>query len=408
MPSLILTLPATSLPSAAPTCAAVWTDDGSTVQRQTEAPLALLKASEGTDTVLVVPAAQLSWHRVDMPRGSLGRSADAPRLRAVLHGILEERLLDEWESLHLALQPQAQDGAPCWVAVCQREWLKAWIEALERAGHGISRIVPECHPVAAGAQTQAWIQGPNDRALVLACTSDGVTLMPLGGQVQTLLGASLGRDCRIQAEPSVVELAEHFFPDQVQLQSHAERVLLAAQGPWDLAQFDLVRTRSTRLRKQLAQAWTNLWSAPHWRPARWAVAALVGIHVIGVQAWAWQERQALAAKRASINSLLTSTFPEVRLVVDAPLQMARALADLQRQNGAAAQTDLETFLSHLHTTAPELPAPTAIEFLSNELRLQETGVTPQTLAALNQRLQPLGYVARVEAQDLVLRAQERR
>ncbi|MFO1264323.1 MAG: type II secretion system protein GspL [Rhodoferax sp.] len=406
MPTLILTPPA-SLPPAAPTCAAVWTHDGATVQRQTQAPLALLAPGEGTDTVVLVPLALLSWHRLELPRGTLARTrmADGTRLRAVLHGMLEDRLLDDAEHLHLALQPQAQDGEPVWVAACDHAWLKAWLDALEQAGHAVSRIVPEAHPTLPGEPAHLHVLGPQDRPVLVTCTGQGVLPLPLDATSQTLCSAMAPPDTPLWTEPAVADAAERLFAGRVQLQTEAERALQAAQGTWDLAQFDLTRTAATRLRKQLGAAVQSALQAPQWRPARWAAVALVVANLAGLQAWAWKEQATLATKRETLRTILTSTFPDVRLVVDAPLQMARALADLQRQNGAAAHADLETMLGQFQALAPELTAPAAIEFVANELRLQGTGATAAALADLNSRLRAQGYGARLDGEVLVLRTE---
>lgn len=401
MPTLIIALP-TSLPSAAVACAAVWSD-GATVLRHTEAPLAQLATPDGGDTVVMVPCTQLSWHQLQLPRGTLSRMGDGTRLRAILQGLLEERLLDEVDQLHLALQPQAQDDSPVWVAACPRGWLKAWLDALEQAGHRVSRIVPEYHPLPGGEPTRLVVQGQADAPVLVACGALGVAILPLAAHTLEVLDAPTRTHAPVLAEPATADAAERAFAGRVQLQTRAASALQAAQGSWDLAQLDLVRNRSTRLRKQWGAALQAFWQSPAWRPARWALLALVLVNLVGVQALAWKEQSALAAKRNAIRSLLTTTFPDIRLVVDAPVQMARALADLQRQNGAAAQSDLETMLGQFQALAPDFVAPDAIEFVANELRLQGTGVNTETLPALNSRLQGAHYQARLEGEQLVLR-----
>ena len=96
--------------------------DGSTVDSHGAAQAALLPAAAraGAEVVALVPATMLSWHRVELPKGTSARS---PRLRAVLEGLLEDRLLDEPEGLHFAIQPNARGAGPLWVATCDRAWL---------------------------------------------------------------------------------------------------------------------------------------------------------------------------------------------------------------------------------------------------------------------------------------------
>ena len=80
--------------------------------------------------------------------------------------------------------------------------------------------------------------------------------------------------------------------------------------------FDLLRTRGTRTRKQLAQMTGDLLQSPRWRPARWALVAIVLANLAGLQVWAWKEQAALAAKRTGLREILTITFPDVRVVVE--------------------------------------------------------------------------------------------
>ena len=410
MTLLIVSLPQ-ALPTAALLCEAVLSDDGRTVLRPVQAPAALLPAPSGVEIVAVVPAVRLSWHRLALPRGALKaglfQEGNTGRLRAVLDGLLEDLVLDETSQLHFAIEPQPRTGEPVWVAACDRTWLHAWLGALAQAGRPVARIVPELTPPSGDASDSAslHVTGTPDHAQLMLAGPDGVTLMPLS--VATAALVAWPEEAQVLAEPGVAALAEQFFNRPATLQTAPERWLAAAQSDWDLAQFDLLYTRGTRLRKRLSVMVSSLFRAPRWRAARWAAVALVAVNLMGLQTWAWKERSALEAQRAAIQSTLTATFPEVRVVVDAPVQMTRALADLQRRNGIASAADMETMLGQLQAAAPDTTTLSAIEFVAGELRLKGLDPAAAELAGISARLQALGYSARLEAGGLVMKEERR-
>lgn len=414
MTTFIVTLPDT-LPAPATLCHCAVTSDGSTVTRHSETSLALMALPAGAEVVVMVPAQRLSWHRLELPRGTLDRKlfedSDALRLRAVLDGLLEDRLLDEPTQMHFALEPHAKAGVPIWVSACDREWLHAWVSALEQAGLPIARIIPELAPPPAdeAAAVAFQVTGTTEEALLMASGPLGVTLLPLSDTALHLVLTPEGRESleSVTADPAVAALAEQHFRCKVNLQNHPQRAVLAAQTGWDLAQFDLLRNRRTRILKQLSSMATALRQAPQWRAVRWGAVALLAIHLIGLQTWAWKVQSAHNAKRSAMRSILTTTFPDIRVVVDAPVQMARALADLQRQSGTASSADLETILGQFQAAAPETPAPTAIEFIAGEVLLKGLDPSAPPLIEVVPKLQTQGYAARWDGDNLAIK-QERR
>src|SRR5207237_8097175 len=122
----------------------------------------------GSGMGAVVPATMLSWHRVELPKGVTART---PRLRAVLEGLLEDRLLDDPETLHFALQPNARADAAVWIATCNREWLRGAMQLLEGAGRPVARIVPEFAPQ---AQPALYAMGDPEDALLVVTGPEGV------------------------------------------------------------------------------------------------------------------------------------------------------------------------------------------------------------------------------------------
>jgi general secretion pathway protein L len=204
----------------------------------------------------------------------------------------------------------------------------------------------------------------------------------------------------IVAEPAVAALAEHLTQRPVRLQPSAERWLAAAHGRWDLAQFDFNTSGSSRAWKQLAAHATVLLQAPQWRAARWGCAALAAAQLLGLNAWAWKESSSLDAQRSTIRNTLTATFPGVKVVVDAPLQMGRELALLRQSAGATSPRDLEAMLNALATALPAPHSVTALEYVPGEAKLK--GIASSTASAVADALRGSGYSARMEGNQLVL------
>ena len=415
MSTLILFLPP-GRPEPATEYSYTLTADGHTALTHAAAPAALLPepTRPGGEVVAVVPARALSWQRVQLPPGlPLGAGQQTPRLRSVLEGLLEDRLLDDAAQLHFALQPDAQAGAPLWVAVCDRTWLREHLQALEAAGRRVARVVPEFAPgpTASGRPELCALGTPEDACVVLAGQGAdlGVAVLPLSPMALTLARAGAGVDdddddaLVVRAEPAVAALAERTLGQRVALHTASQRALDAARGDWDLAQFDLASTGRTRALRKLGSAASALLYAPQWRAARWGAALLVVAHLVGLNAWAWQERQALAAKQAAVRNALTQTFPKVQVVVDAPVQMERELAQLRQAAGSVSARDLEPLLAAAGGALPPGRLPTGIEYTPGELRLRGVALAPEEETALAARLQAAGYRARMDDGSLLLR-----
>ena len=267
--------------------------DGHQATRHGTAAASTLPAvGRASEIVALVPVRALSWQRVTLPPGV---GPNSPRLRNVLEGLLEDRLLDDPAQLHFALEPGARPGASAWVAVCDRAWLRDALQALEAAGRPVARVVPELAP---GATDAVLVLGTCPEDALLAATpgpDQGVVLLPLAAASMALTGLDADPPPPLVAEPAVAALAEQALGRSAQLQTEHERALLAARSPWDLAQMDLASSGRTRTLRKAGSLAGQLLRAPQWRAARWGAAVLLLAHLAGLIAWAWQERQMLAA-----------------------------------------------------------------------------------------------------------------
>ena len=355
---------------------------------------ALLPATaRASEVVAVVPVELLSWHRVELPKGMGTGSA---RLRPVLEGLLEDRLLDETTQLHLALEPAAgPGGGPVWVAACDKSWLHGHLQALETAQRRVSRVVPEFSPEAGVLRMHVISDAGLPQLIMTGGQVAGVMRLPLTTAAMAL-APSTEDDAEILmfAEPEVVELAEKLLQRKVELTTRPQRWLEAAQSPWDLAQFELASSSRLRAVKRLTMFARDLLHAPAGRPARWGFALLVVIHLVGLNIWSWQVQNNLQAQRTAIASTLTQTFPRIKLVVDAPLQMERELVVLRQTSGTLSDRDLEPVLVALGSVARADLSLGAIEFMAGETRLKGMQLGAPEASRISEQLQRLGYAAR--------------
>lgn len=382
----------------------VLSNDGIVSDESASVPVALLPSVGSSDEIVaLVPANRLSWHQVQLPKGTLSRGmledTGNPRLRSILEGLLEERLLDDTQQLHFALAPTPQADAPVWVAVCERAWLRMALQALEQSGRPANRIVPEFAPDFPA--DVLYVMGEPDQAQMVFTSRGGVSVWPLSAASMAML--DWPQTSGIVAEPAVAALVEQLFQRSVTLQQAGQHELQAIQSPWDLAQFDLVSTSRTRVWKRAGKMIASFARSPRWRAARVALLTLLLVNLVGVNAKAWKEKSAIESKRAAVAELLVSTFPSVRVVVDAPLQMAREVAALQQASGVASGRDLEAMLGSFAAVVPANTVPNAIEFVSNELHLKGLKLTQEELSELSFKLNAQGYSASTQDDGLLIK-----
>jgi general secretion pathway protein L len=384
-----------------------------TISSHGSAPLALLPKAD--DAVLLLPSSTLSWHKVSLPK--LSRSISAQKMRAILDGLIEEQLLDDTALLHIAhLRPATKaskvGSSPDWLAVCDKGWLTRHLNAIRDAGHRVSRIVPEAFPLPARNKMaddythHIHISGMPEAAMVTIAQASGVLCAPLA-HAHAIWPALDAEDfARITAEPAVAEAAEAVLDTKVtimQSAQHALHAMLDAQiHGVDLAQGDLIVAGRGRWLQQAGAVLRNLASTPAWRPARIGLGVLILAHIVGLNAWAWKERSALDTKRSQATQLLTQTFPNVKVVVDAPVQMQRELTALRRASGVVGSRDLESMYARFSLLANINTAPVAIDFAAGEVSIKGSGLGATQLSELQPKLQSAGLAARSEADRIII------
>lgn len=347
----------------------------------TSAEACLGELPPADELVLVLPAQCLSWQRLDLPR--------VPRMRLpqALAGLLEERLLCDPAQLHFAVAPDASPGQPTWVAVCDKVWLRQVLMFFEAGGWPVSRVVPQAAPLPLGSPARWQVVGRPDAAWLLRSADDGVQCLPFDALAADWLCLDASHT---QAEPALAAWVEQITGAPVAVCSLGQSLQKAAQSPWSLAQFDLAIRLQQRWLSEALRQW-RLWLADTaWRPLRWGLLACVLVQVIGLNAWAWNERLALQAKQAALGQLLNRYFPSLP-VVDPALQFQRELIALQRATSALAADDLETLMGVLAREAPNLPPPTGLSYQAQSLILRGIDLPPGVAASLAERLGRVGY-----------------
>lgn len=386
----------------------VLSDDGQSIQRSGQAAASLLPATSRTTQVsAVIPAAQLSWHAVTLPLGLNVQSRRQQRLRAVLDGLLEEKLLDEPASMHLALDAGSAAGQTCWVAACDKSWLQSHLQALEQHGHAASRLLPEQWP---SSTAQLLLSGDSTQPQLSATGLDAQTclvVLPLNADASLLppLLARLPEDLPVLAEPHLARSAEA-LQRPVTIFTAAQRLLQSHGYAGDLAQFDLDLGGSTRAKRRLLDAWHGFAKAPQWRAARWAAGIAVVAQLAGLNAWAFRENRAIELRQQQAKQVLQSTFPHVPVIIDAPVQMQRELDLLRSNSGALSANDLEALLA-ASAGIQGVQDAKSLQYQDKQLRISGLDLSPEALGDAQQSLQANGYVLQREGTELVLSAKAR-
>jgi general secretion pathway protein L len=170
----------------------------------------------------------------------------------------------------------------------------------------------------------------------------------------------------------------------------------------DLAQGDISLTGSGRALQSLVEGVRNFFFTPQWRAARWGVALVVLANLLGLNLWAWKAHAQVQAQRDQMKQLLTSSFPNVKVVVDAPLQMQRELIALRQSQGQLSGRDFESIYARFSAVAGINTAPNAIEYIVNEVTISGLNVPASQLESLSPKLQSAGLSVRSDSQRLIV------
>ena len=407
MRTLLLQLPLTP-PGPHALYGQAWTDTAAPGRLSAQTlPLGLLPPpGRGDEVAVIVPAAALSWHRVNLPAG-LGRQT--ARLLPALQGLLEEQLLQDVSQVHMALPPQwstRSSSEALWVAVCDKGWLLQHLQALEDAGLPVQRLVPEFSPPAQGTSWHAL--GQPDGGWLWCCSAEhGVSGWPVSMANQL---PGLGADgADLLAEPGLAGWAQERHPDRVKLVETASHWSAALASGWDLAQFEL----ATRLRQRHLTRWRQrfdaFWRHSAWRPARWGLLAALLVQLVGLNAWAWVTRQQWQAQQDAWAQMLQESFPQVKVVVDAPLQMAREVARLRQGSGQLTSADFEAQLQALGSALPAgMASPTRLEYKDGTLQWPALPLGSAQKITFEQSLAQQGYTLQMQGDVWRLQPREER
>jgi general secretion pathway protein L len=325
------------------------------LRRTGEGPAAEMPRGKAVE--LVLPAERVLFARLKLPR------VNAATIRQLLPYAVEDRLLADPAHIHAVAGTRNEHGETV-VAVVDREWLRARIDALAADGHLATAAFCESALLAGGKGDWHVVWGGSRGMLVddegVGASFDRGPGLPLALRIALDEAAARGHkptSVRVHTQDgeALPDLAAWSSETGVAFEAGTRWETLAGGQPAahsiDLLQGELARRpRGAATRIPRAALWMG-----------GAIVLLqVGLTVadsLRMQA----ERDRLAKRQEQI---FRAAFPEAKAVVDPELQMARQLEELKRTRGVAAGDD---FLAQLTQLARESKSVRSVEYAGGRL-----------------------------------------
>ncbi|MDE1181351.1 type II secretion system protein GspL [Paraburkholderia sp.] len=144
-------------------------DKSGRTQRAGRSALALLPRA--SSTVLMLAARDLLMMPATLP------PLKGPRLRQALPNVVEDQLIQDPQTCHIAVDPQALDGGRRLLAIVDRGWFRFICEAFAAAGHRALRAVPvtRCLPPPSPAAMESLATVAEEAAALVSAGSAGAS-----------------------------------------------------------------------------------------------------------------------------------------------------------------------------------------------------------------------------------------
>jgi general secretion pathway protein L len=306
----------------------------------------------------VLPAERVLFARLKLPK------VNAATIREILPYAVEDRLLADPSHIHAVAGATNARGETV-VAVIDRDWLRAMLDALARARLRPSKAWCESALLAGGHDDWHVVLGKERGMLVddegVSATFDRSPGFPLAVRLALDEASARGErptSVRVHHEDEVAlpDLARWSADAGVPFSAGTRWDTLAAGQP-DASAINLLQgdfaVRSGEPRLRVPRASVVL------------AVVIVGVHVVFAAFDDFKltrERDELVRKREAI---FREAFPEAKVVVDPDLQMARNLAELRRSRGLAAGDD---FLAQMTQVARDAKGPVnAVEYANGRI-----------------------------------------
>lgn len=381
------------------------------VMRSGRAALAMLPQAHST--VLMFAARDVLLLQLALP------PLKGARLAQALPNAVEDMLIQDAQTCHLALDPQMADNAQRVVAAIDRGWFRFVFEAFRDAGHAHLRAVPILRcltdsptPAAAAA---AKVEHVEAGEVVNAITATHASQQQAEPVIAAILGQTLptalstfGDDSRLEIADAPLELAlargllgqgmalspQAAVPTLLALagdaplqlyrlteipggdaavRSAADALPQARSLPFETlarralaCRFDLCQFEFADPPLRLSRATLQRWRLPLWLAAAALVCAVLGNNL---DWWMLSHQYGNLAEQQT--ELLLATFPKTGVVLDPPVQMTHELDRLRRASGALAPDDFLALCNALsRALAPVAPGSIAqLAYRDHSLRV---------------------------------------
>jgi general secretion pathway protein L len=343
------------------------------------------------DCEVVLDGDLVSLERVTMP------ASQQRRIGASLRYLAEEFTLSDPERVHVAAAPGPEKNSLC-LGIVDRQWFAALLERLRRAGLSPRAAYPES--LTPALAPLAWIVAWRGQDGFVRTGENEAFALDLAqpGAVPTSLRLALDQARSSSSRPRViiVRCARDAEPPDVGAWSAALDIPMELGPDWHWAEAQRRPGLDLMQGEFAARGAQGGWTA-RLRRAGALAAALVALASIGLAIdWAAKarERDALLGE---MRAIYRDTFGEKAVIVDPPLQMRRALADLRRQAGKAGPGDFPVLLGVLSEWLPGAGQARLdrIEYDARGLTALVRGEPgtpgPSLLASLQSRPAPAGY-----------------
>jgi general secretion pathway protein L len=344
------------------------------------------QVTQVSQVVLLLAASDVTLLRIAVPPLS------ATRLRAALPSLIEEFVIGDTAECAIAAGAEA-DGQRL-IAVCDRDWLKNWIDALRQSGARRIHVLPIslCLPSPNSHLSAALFQYAHRYELALRLSDhEGI-------------GLAVDVDDEIQLPNAVARLIVTLAGNHpVSLSVPAAQVALFEK--WidveQLSQITLTEQQwsdwiaaSAKVSVDLISAFEgNQRAAFPWREWRWPIALAAAASLVNIAAinadW-WRLRSEGQQLRDEITDIYRRSFPNETVVLDPLAQIKQKIAASRQASGQLNTSDFVVLAAALgevwREAGNDLRAIDALDYRDGTLTIKLKKTAQVSLAAMRSLL----------------------